>query len=30
MNPTLDRGYIGRWAEVLGVLDLWKAVSGAD
>jgi hypothetical protein len=30
MNPTLDRGYIGRWAEVLGVLDLWKAVSGAE
>jgi len=30
MNPTLDRGYITRWAEVLGVLDLWKAISGAE
>jgi hypothetical protein len=27
MNPSLDRGYIARWAETLGVLDLWKAIS---
>jgi hypothetical protein len=28
MNPTLDRRYVSRWAEDLGVTDLWLAVSG--
>jgi hypothetical protein len=27
MNPGLDRGYVDRWAEELGVDDLWRHVS---
>ena len=24
LTPSLDRAYIDRWAEVLGVTDLWQ------
>ena len=27
LNPNLDRTYIERWAQVLGVIDLWRAVA---
>jgi hypothetical protein len=30
MNPRLDRRYVARWAEQLGVPDLWLAVSGGE
>lgn len=30
MNPTLDRRYVARWAEQLGVSELWRNVSGVD
>lgn len=30
MNPQLDRQYVVRWAEQLGVSDLWRAVSGIE
>jgi hypothetical protein len=30
MNPRLDRRYVARWAEQLGVSDLWRSVSGID
>ena len=26
MNPRLDRAYIARWADALGVADLWQQV----
>jgi Mg-chelatase subunit ChlI len=29
-GPELDREYIERWASVLGVLDLWRRVSGRE
>ncbi len=29
MNPGVDRTYIERWANVLGVLDLWREIGGA-
>lgn len=28
LNPTIDRGYIERWAGDLGVSDLWLRISG--
>lgn len=28
INPSLDRVYIGRWAQELGVTDLWLRLSG--
>jgi hypothetical protein len=27
VNPTLDRAYIERWAEQLGVADLWSRLA---
>ena len=27
-GDRLDRGYIGKWARELGVLDLWERVAG--
>lgn len=27
LNPTLDRDYVGHWAEQLGVADLWARIS---
>lgn len=29
LNPTLDREYVGRWAEQLGVTDLWERIASA-
>jgi hypothetical protein len=26
LNPTLDRDYVRRWAEQLGVADLWERI----
>jgi hypothetical protein len=28
LNPAVDRRYVARWAEELGVSDLWRVVSG--
>ena len=28
INPALDREYIARWAQELGVTDLWQRISG--
>ena len=28
MNPGIDRAYIARWADALGVTELWKQVDG--
>jgi hypothetical protein len=30
MNPGLDRAYVARWADDLGVSDLWEAVSRTE
>lgn len=29
-GAALDRGYVERWATVLGVLDLWRRIAGSD
>lgn len=28
LNPGIDHAYVERWAGELGVLDLWRAISG--
>ncbi len=28
LNPSIDRGYIERWAGELGVSDLWRRIGG--
>ena len=28
VNPGIDRAYVERWADELGVLDLWREISG--
>jgi hypothetical protein len=29
LNPGIDRAYIEKWAETLGVLELWRSLSEA-
>lgn len=29
LNPQIDRSYIAKWAEQLGVSDLWDAIDGS-
>ena len=30
LNPTLDRQYIAKWANELGVTDLWHRLVSSD
>jgi hypothetical protein len=30
VNPGIDRAYVERWAAELGVLDLWREISGGS
>jgi hypothetical protein len=30
VSPNLDRGYVERWADALGVSDLWRRVIGPE
>jgi Mg-chelatase subunit ChlI len=30
VNPGIDRAYVERWAGELGVLDLWREISGEE